>query len=213
MQSAGEIAGNGVAPHAQGGASPATAISPPGDTVPTSPTVGMVSGGGVSLTAKFEDSPLSSDEEDSSSSDSDSPDPDSQSTSKAKDKAPKVYNCESSKMKYFIRKPFGMGQDDFARAGKGLSRRRHILDLRCPEFDQSIELPHEVPESNFDAIKINSWPIIKALAKIPSVNRIGDYSKASAPYVFWKPFTMLVETADEVEEYVEELKKEREIKR
>lgn len=211
MQSGGEIAGNEVTAHAKGGPSPTMAISPPGDTVPTSPTVGMGSGGGGSLVAKVEDSSFSSEEDVSSSSDSDIPDSDSQSTPKAK--GPKKYTCESSKMKYFIRKPYGMSQDDFARAGKELSRRTHILDLRCPEFDESIELSDEVAESNFDAIKINSWPIIKALAKIPSVNKISDYSKASAPYVFWKPFTMLAETADEVEDHVEELKKEREIKR
>lgn len=155
--------------------------------------------------AKPEDSPNSSEGELSSSSDSDNPDQSSQSTSKGKVE-PKRYTGESSKMRNFIRKPFGMGQDDFARSGKELLRRRYILDLRCPEFDQSTELSHDVPESDFDAIRINSWPIIKALAKVPSVSSISAYSKTSAPYVFWKPFTMLAETADEVEEYLEELK-------
>jgi len=123
-------------------------------------------------------------------------------------KMAKEYTGTSSKMKYFVRKPFGMSQDDFGLSGQELRRRTHILDLRCPEFEKSIEVP-EIRESEFDAIRINSWPILKALAKIPSVDLGSEYGKASAPFVFWKPFTFLIESVHEVEEYVQDLREKR----
>ena len=101
-----------------------------------------------------------------------------------------------------IRKLLAMSTSDFGEAGEKLLLRTHILDLRCLEFERTVELAKpNMPEAKFDAIRINSWPILKALYKL----QLLGYGKDHIPYVFWKPFVFFIENLEYLEGYLGDL--------
>jgi len=101
-----------------------------------------------------------------------------------------------------IRKLLAMSTSDFGEAGEKMLLRTHILDLRCPESERTVELAEpNMPEAKFDAIRINSWSIFKALYKL----QLFDYEKVHIPYVFWKPFVFFVENLEYLEDYLGDL--------
>jgi hypothetical protein len=115
----------------------------------------------------------------------------------------KRYTGADPEMKYMIRKLLAMSTSDFGEAGEKMLLRTHILDLRCPEFERTVELVEpNMPETKFDAIRINSWSILKPLSKLQTPL---TYSKDSIPYVFWKPFTFFVENLGYLEDYLRDL--------
>ena len=116
------------------------------------------------------------------------------------------FNGNHSKMKYLKRSALCMTAEDFLLAGEKLSRREHILDLRFPGAEKTFESPGYPKESDFDAIRINSWPILKALAKLPTIST--TVTPEWAPYVFWKSFMPLVEDLWQLEKYLTNLKDE-----
>lgn len=94
----------------------------------------------------------------------------------------------------------------FLLAGERLSRREHVLDRHFPGAEKTFVPPGYPKESYFDAIRINSWPVLKALAKIPTIS--ATVMPNWAPFVFWVPFLPLVENLWQLEKYLTNIKDE-----
>ncbi|KAF8253367.1 hypothetical protein K440DRAFT_249289 [Wilcoxina mikolae CBS 423.85] len=123
-----------------------------------------------------------------------------------KEKEPKRYDGNHPEMKYMTRKLLAMNTSDFGEAGEKLLLRTHILDLRCPESEKTVELEEpNMPEAKFDAIRINSCWVLKWLIKAVGSNLPFETFKINIPLVFWKPFPFLVENVECLEGYLEEL--------
>lgn len=84
---------------------------------------------------------------------------------------------------------------EFSSTGKTLQLRTHLLDLRCPDFENTSEATEKIEEENFNAIRINSWEDLKVLTTFPQLDS-NDYSEKTCPYVLWKPFDFLTENLD-----------------
>ena len=118
----------------------------------------------------------------------------------------KPYSGESPEMRFLKRSALCMTVDDFLLAGEKMSRREHVLDLRLPEAEKTFESPGYPKESDFDAIRINSWPVLKALARILTIST--PVAPWQVPYVFWVPFLPLVVDLQQLEKYLMNLKDE-----
>ena len=99
-----------------------------------------------------------------------------------------------------------MTTDDFSLAGEQTWSADHVLDLRLPEAERTFEHPGYPKESDFDAIRINSWPVLRALARLPTI--AATVTPKSAPHVFWAPFLPLTENLSQLEKYLTDLKDE-----
>ena len=95
---------------------------------------------------------------------------------------PKMYTGDDLEMRYLKRGALCMTADDFLFAGENLTRREHVLDLRLPGAESTFEPPGYPKESDFDAIRVNSLPVLKALGKLPTF--VLAVEPAWAPHVF-----------------------------
>jgi hypothetical protein len=109
-------------------------------------------------------------------------------------------------MKYLKRGALCMTSEEFSDSGKQLLKREYVIDLRFPEAENTVEVTGDLNESEFDAIRLNSWPVLKALVKLLTISTTGDYSPKSVPYVFWKPFSVFVENLGPLQEHLKALK-------
>jgi hypothetical protein len=138
-----------------------------------------------------------------SSSSSEAGDSETESTTQSKKNQ---YTGTHPEMKYLKRGALCMTSEEFSDSGKQLLKREYVLDLRFPEAENTVEATGDLNESEFDAIRLNSWPILKALAKLPNVSVAGNYSQRSVPYVFWAPFSIFVENLGPLQEHLKKLK-------
>lgn len=114
------------------------------------------------------------------------------------------YTGGDSVARHLARSVLCMTTDDFSLAGEELWSPDHILDLRLPEAERTFEHPGCPKESDFDAIRINSWPVLRALARLPTI--AATVTPKSVPHVFWEPFLPLTENLSQLEKYLMDLK-------
>jgi len=140
-----------------------------------------------------------------SSSSSEAGDSEPESTTRSKKNQ---YTGAHPEMKYLKRGALCMTSEEFSDSGKQLLKREYVLDLRFPEAENTVEATGDLNESEFDAIRLNSWPILKVLVKLSTIviPDAGEYSPGSVPYVFWKPFTFFVENLGLLQEHLKILK-------
>jgi sensor domain CHASE-containing protein len=100
-----------------------------------------------------------------------------------------------------------MTPEEFAVSGEEQHLRTHLLDLRCPdsEFDDSSQLiGSHIDQSVFDAIRINSWPVLKAMSKLTDTG--APFTRADVPYVIWEPFDLFIDHLGIFQVYLDDLR-------
>lgn len=125
----------------------------------------------------------------------------------------KPYGGKHPDMQKLKRAVLCQTMDEWYTAGRDLQKRDNLIDLRCWNLPKGRVVEEAeldgILEADFDCIRVNHFNILRNIIAVSNIMETDKdwYKEERVPYVFWMPYTILLDLLPNFENQLKKLEK------